>query len=108
MVLFLWRFDKDWRGCRIETPWIKMPPSEYVKRNIRFTTQPQPKNIKLLAELMMEIEDSLLFSSDYPHWDKICQICLCNFCLRSQGLKSSMRMQNPHLDSKNEFNGRLA
>jgi Predicted metal-dependent hydrolase of the TIM-barrel fold len=71
MVPFLWRFDKDWRGCRIETPWVKMPPSEYVKRNIRFTTQPlpEPKNIKLLAELMMEIEDSLLFSSDYPHWD---------------------------------------
>ncbi|TIW43347.1 MAG: amidohydrolase, partial [Mesorhizobium sp.] len=56
-----------------ETPWLKMLPSEYCRRNIRFSTQPleQPANIQHLWSTLeaMDGENTLMFASDYPHWD---------------------------------------
>lgn len=34
----VWRMDMDWRRTRVETPWVKRPPSEYVRDHVRFTT----------------------------------------------------------------------
>lgn len=69
----LWRLDADYRATRKETPWLKRLPSEYARDHIRLTTQPleQPKNKKHLWELLEAIDGkyTLLFSSDYPHWD---------------------------------------
>lgn len=69
----MWRFDKDWSALRDEVPWLKRPPSEYIVDHLRFTTQPfiEPKRREHLHAIL-EIVDAartLVFSSDYPHWD---------------------------------------
>jgi predicted TIM-barrel fold metal-dependent hydrolase len=69
----MWRMDDRWRALRNETPWVKRPPSEYVFENIRFTSQPidEPPVPRYLLEMldMIDAERTLLFSTDYPHWD---------------------------------------
>ncbi|TJY42618.1 amidohydrolase [Cohnella pontilimi] len=69
----MWRMDKNWKALRHEVPWVKRLPSEYIRSNIRFGTQPieEPNRPKDLVELiqMIQAEDLLLFCSDYPHWD---------------------------------------
>lgn len=71
----LWRMDSAWKAARTEVPWVKRPPSEYVRERVRFTTQPvdeperhQRHYIAQIAE-MMAADEVLMFSSDYPHWD---------------------------------------
>ena len=69
----MWRLDKDWRGCRAEVPWVKEPPSDYIRRHIRFTTQPieEPDDPRHLLQVIehMGSEKMLMFATDYPHWD---------------------------------------
>jgi uncharacterized protein len=69
----MWKLDRDWKGLRDEVPWVKHEPSDYLFDHIRFTTQPfiEPsKREHLLAVLeMIQAERTLMFSSDYPHWD---------------------------------------
>jgi len=69
----MWRFDKNWKGLRSEVPWLKRPPSEYIKECVRFTTQPieEPESLDKLLAMYDEIDayNTVMFSSDYPHWD---------------------------------------
>ena len=68
---FLWRFDKEWRNLRRLVPWVKRPPSEYVREHFRLTVQPldAPPDPTMLLKAIDFIgsEDVLLFSTDYPH-----------------------------------------
>ncbi len=67
-----WRLDKIWERNRSELPQVKRPPSEYLKQNIWFATQPaeEPeKNAHMLDLLEWIGWDRLVFASDYPHWD---------------------------------------
>jgi len=69
----MWRADAAWKAFRKEVPWARKPPSEYILERCRFTTQPidEPANRQNLADLfrMIHAERTLLFSTDYPHWD---------------------------------------
>ena len=68
----MWRIDKEWRGLRHNTPWIKRLPSEYMREHLRFTLQPMdappdPKQfLRMIGQL--DSDDMLMFSTDYPHW----------------------------------------
>jgi predicted TIM-barrel fold metal-dependent hydrolase len=67
-----WRMDKHWERMRSEIPHVKRRPSEYLRENFWFTTQPieEPEKSEHLAEIIDWLGwDRLIFSSDYPHWD---------------------------------------
>ncbi len=36
----MWRFDKNWKAQRSETPWVKEPPSAYILRHFYSSTYP--------------------------------------------------------------------
>ena len=69
----MWRIDKEWKGLRRDTPWVKRRPSEYIRDHIRLTTQPTdaPKqsDINQLSEIIDQLgsEEILMYASDYPH-----------------------------------------
>lgn len=69
----MWRIDKEWKGLRRDTPWVKRKPSAYIRDHIRLTTQPTdaPKasEIGQLAEIIDQLgsDDVLMYASDYPH-----------------------------------------
>ena len=69
----MWRFDKNYKALRIQTPWLKRLPSETILEHVRFTSQPieEPPRTSQLLELfeMMRADRVLMFASDYPHWD---------------------------------------
>ena len=68
----MWRFDKNWKAQRSETPWVKEPPSAYILRHFYHTTYPlEASNPAELAEILAIVEGqrTLLFSGNYPHWE---------------------------------------
>jgi uncharacterized protein len=68
---FLWRLDKEWRGLRMEVPWVDQPPSRIIRERVRLTLQPvDAPDADVLAKVVEQIgsDDVLLFSTDYPHW----------------------------------------
>lgn len=69
---WLWRIDKTWRGVRAEVPWVKRPPSDYVREHVRLSIQPfdAPPKAAMTEKLIEEIgsDAMLLFATDYPHW----------------------------------------
>ena len=68
----LWRADKTWRGLRMETPWLKEPPSAIVRRQVRLTVQPfdAPQDAVALTRLVDHLgsDELMLFATDWPHW----------------------------------------
>src|SRR5207244_5337508 len=69
----MWRFDKNWKAQRSETPWVTSPPSSYLGRSVYLTTYPleappDPADLRRALE-MVHAETHLLFSSNYPSWE---------------------------------------
>jgi predicted TIM-barrel fold metal-dependent hydrolase len=69
----MWRLDRLYPALRAEAPRLKRLPSEYVLNHCYFSTQPieEPANPRHLLEMftMLRAERTVLFASDYPHWD---------------------------------------
>jgi len=69
----MWRLDRYWDELKAEIPEVRRRPSEYVADQVRLTTQPieepaDPEELNRLIEWMGG-QQTLMFSSDYPHWD---------------------------------------
>ncbi|MGH2461707.1 MAG: amidohydrolase family protein, partial [Chloroflexota bacterium] len=59
----LWRFDKEWRNLRRIVPWVKRPPSAYIREHLRVTIQPldAPHSRSQLLEVIEQLgSDELL------------------------------------------------
>jgi predicted TIM-barrel fold metal-dependent hydrolase len=68
----MWRLDKHWKRLRSEAPHLKRLPSEYMRSNIYYTTQPldEPdRDSDLIESFRLVGFDRIMFSTDYPHWD---------------------------------------
>jgi hypothetical protein len=69
----LWRLDRSWRLLRSENPRMARAPSEYFRKHFWLTTQPieEPPEPGQFHEMIrhLAMDDRLLFSTDYPHWD---------------------------------------
>lgn len=69
----MWKLDEHYDLLRLESPWIKRLPSEYIHDHIKFSTQPieesadRPHAMADLLRAVDGMEDMLCFSSDYPH-----------------------------------------
>jgi uncharacterized protein len=63
----LWRMDSEWRGLRVEVPWLTRPPSQVVADQIRFVVdaavERDPGTWMLAAMLG---RDALVWGSDVP------------------------------------------
>jgi predicted TIM-barrel fold metal-dependent hydrolase len=72
MPFLMSRLDRQYSEFRHEIPWVKRRPSDHLKDHVRLSTQPMEQftagNFQKLIGLM-ESEDMLMFSSDYPHFD---------------------------------------
>jgi predicted TIM-barrel fold metal-dependent hydrolase len=71
---FFWEVDAAAPILRAESSWVRRPPSEYLRKHTRLTTQPleEPAQFDQLIEMLEAVggmEDLLCFSTDYPHHD---------------------------------------
>jgi uncharacterized protein len=68
-----WRLEQSWRVVRAEVPWMRHSPREYLEDHLRVSTEPidEPGDPRLLRLLFEDLraERSLLYASDWPHWD---------------------------------------
>lgn len=73
VVPYLWQLDQLWMEHRIQLPWMKKSPTDYFRQHVRMTTQPfettPNRAILELSLKSMHAEETLMFCSDYPHWD---------------------------------------
>ena len=71
MPMHMWRFDKEWKNLRRLVPWVRRPPSDYIRDHIRMTVQPldAPGDPAQLVQVVEQLESDrlLLYASDYPH-----------------------------------------
>jgi predicted TIM-barrel fold metal-dependent hydrolase len=70
---FMRRFDHEYHSKKEDAPMLEAEPSEYIRRNFSFTSQPiegtgEPEYVDSIVRLMGG-ENNLMFSSDYPHLD---------------------------------------
>ena len=72
MPSLMWRLDKEWKGLRSNTPWVRRPPSDYIRQHIRLTVQPlgAPPDPRYITQTIEQLESDtmLMFATDYPHW----------------------------------------
>ncbi|HEY3082479.1 MAG TPA: amidohydrolase family protein [Chloroflexota bacterium] len=72
-VGLMWHMDADWKSLREQTPWVKRLPSEYFRGHIRVGSQPmlEPESDDQFFCMLdaMHAEETLVYSSDWPHWD---------------------------------------
>ncbi|MGY4501390.1 putative TIM-barrel fold metal-dependent hydrolase [Bradyrhizobium sp. GM24.11] len=71
--MMMWRMDRYHQEYRRTVPFLEERPSEYIRRQMWFATQPleEPLDPKHLVETMEHYggADRTLFASDWPHHD---------------------------------------
>jgi hypothetical protein len=69
----MWRLDEAYGRLREEVPALRRLPSEYIREHFWITTQPmeEPPRVTQLERLLdqLNMNDRLMFATDYPHWD---------------------------------------
>jgi hypothetical protein len=68
----MWRLNKEYSFRRSEAPLLEKSPEEYVRENFYFASQPlgEPNDVEQMRQMLDIVgTDSLMFASDYPHWD---------------------------------------
>lgn len=68
----MFRLNKEFAMRRSEITLLEKQPEEYIRESYHFATQPlgEPMNPTHLQQMIEIIGvDSLMFASDYPHWD---------------------------------------
>lgn len=69
----MWRLDRAWLKLRAEVPELTRRPSEYIREHFWLTTQPieEPPKQEYFHQLLahLDLNDKLMFATDYPHWD---------------------------------------
>lgn len=69
----MWRLDRMWERMGEEIPQVQERPSAIIRRNFWVTTQPmeEPTQRTFFRQLLdqMDMDDRLMFATDYPHWD---------------------------------------
>ncbi len=72
-ISLAWAVDSAWELLRDEVPALERRPSETIRDQVWFTTQPieEPDDPADFARVLEhgDLLDRLLFASDYPHWD---------------------------------------
>ncbi len=63
----LWRADAEWRGLRVETPWLTEPPSHYIAEHIRVVAD-AASELSPGAQRVVEMLPAslLMYGSDRP------------------------------------------
>jgi hypothetical protein len=73
MPSLMWRLDRVWESMRDHAPHLERPPSQVIRDHVWFTTQPfdEPERPEYLPQLLeqLDMNDRIMFASDYPHWD---------------------------------------
>jgi predicted TIM-barrel fold metal-dependent hydrolase len=68
-----WALDNAWERLSEDTPPLERKPSEIIREHVWFTTQPieEPDEPGEFVQMLEhgDLEDRLLFATDYPHWD---------------------------------------
>jgi len=66
----MWRLDWEWRAGHREVPWVQAPPSEYIRKHFRLTTQPTdggtPAQLQEVID-QLDADSMLMYSTDFPH-----------------------------------------
>jgi uncharacterized protein len=69
----MWRLDGCYRRLGEEVPHLTRLPSEYIRQHFWLTTQPmeEPSRPAYFHQLLahLDMNDRLMFATDYPHWD---------------------------------------
>lgn len=73
----IWRMDMDWPITRTEVPWVKKPPSHYLKDHVRFVASKVEGPSNLQPDTVIEwaqrtgAADLLIYGSGYPQWSSM-------------------------------------
>jgi uncharacterized protein len=98
-----WRMEHE--VAKGDAGHLKKRPTDYLREHVRFCTQPveepdRPAQMRELIE-MMGGDETLLFSTDYPHWDND------NPARVFQGLDGPLKRRVFYENAKSTFAGRL-
>jgi len=73
MPPLMWRLDRAWREMGPQVARLDRLPSEIIREHFWFTTQPfeMPARSEDLIHMLevLDMNDRIMFSSDYPHFD---------------------------------------